>query len=240
VQGGTDSSKFSIPDSEFEGSVELSVPSPQPPGQKSVPSDKILFPRRMLYVEGLLYLTVALAAFGLGYLAGRGGTSAAGKEDSENAEVANRVPIEGKVMLESQAGEKRGDEGAVVIALPAGKAPPIPLPVAGLRPDDWTPPADNANLRGLTNMHGAAAQVDAAGNFSLIVPSAGTYRILIISHHATRVPDNALEASDFGELARYFSMPADLLRSSAYHWLSRDVTRDAKPIEEQFIIRAAP
>ena len=97
MQGGTNSSEFRIPDSELEGSVELRVPSPQPSRLTPVPSDKILFPRRMLYVEAVLYVTVAAAAFGLGYLAGRGGSSAAGKEDA--ARLQMRVPVEGKVLL---------------------------------------------------------------------------------------------------------------------------------------------
>lgn len=71
MQGSTNSSEFRIPDSELDGSVELRVPSPQPSRLTPVPSDKILFPRRMLYVEAVLYATVAVAAFGLGYLAGR-------------------------------------------------------------------------------------------------------------------------------------------------------------------------
>ena len=72
-----------------------------------MPSDKILFPRRMLYVEAVLYVTVAAAAFGLGYLAGRGGSSAAGKEDA----TCRCGAVEGKVSLVSPSGAKRGDEG---------------------------------------------------------------------------------------------------------------------------------
>ena len=87
MQGGTNSSEFRIPDSELEGSVELRVPSPQPSRLTPVPSDKILFPRRMLYVEAVLYVTVAAAAFGLGYLAGRGGSSAAGKDRRRRADA---------------------------------------------------------------------------------------------------------------------------------------------------------
>ena len=104
------SSEFRIPDSELEGSVELRVPSPQPSRLTPVPSDKILFPRRMLYVEAVLYVTVAATAFGLGYLAGHGGSSAAAKEE---AGMQMRVRVEGKVLLVAGSGAKRGDAGAV-------------------------------------------------------------------------------------------------------------------------------
>ena len=176
MQGGTNSSEFRIPDSELEGSVELRVPSPQPSRLTPVPSDKILFPRRMLYVEAVLYVTVAAAAFGLGYLAGRGGSSAAGKED---ADVQMRVPVEGKVLLDPRTGAKRGDEGAVVIVLPAGKLPGKRLPIAGLRPGDPPPAEGDATSAALAEFGGAAARADASGNFTLSVPAAGSYRILV-------------------------------------------------------------
>ena len=96
-----------------------------------MPSDKILFPAACCTSRRCLYVTVALTAFGLGYLAGRGGWSAASKED---ADVQKRVPVEGKVLLVLRAGAKRGDEGAVVIVLPADKLPAKRLPIAGLRP----------------------------------------------------------------------------------------------------------
>ena len=99
MQGGTDSSEFRIPNSELAGSVELRVPSPQPSRLTPVPSDKILLPRRVLYVEAVLFVTVAATAFGLGYLTGRGGRSAAEKEGVENTDVQMRVPVEGHVWL---------------------------------------------------------------------------------------------------------------------------------------------
>ena len=108
MQGGANSSEFRIPDSELDGSVELRIPSPQPSRLTPVPSDKILLPRRMLYVEAVLYATVAMTAFGLGYLAGRGEWLAAGKDD---AGVQKRVPVEGKVMLSSSGTKTRRRRG---------------------------------------------------------------------------------------------------------------------------------
>ena len=63
---------FPIPTAEFRGECEFRVRQAEPHRAPRMPSDKILFPRRMIYVEGVLYLAVALAALGAGYLVGRG------------------------------------------------------------------------------------------------------------------------------------------------------------------------
>ena len=174
-----------------------------------VPSDKILFPRRMLYVEAVLYVTVAAAAFGLGYLAGRGGSSAAGKED---ADVQMRGQSRARccwARVRARSGATRGPSS---IVLPAGKLPDKRLPIAGLRPDDPPPAKGDATSAALAKFGGAAARTDASGDFTLFVPAAGSYRILIISRQATREPDGPLERSDISELGKYFDAPADLLQ----------------------------
>ncbi len=233
MQGGTNSSEFRIPDSELEGSVELRVPSPQPSRLTPVPSDKILFPRRMLYVEAVLYVTVAATAFGLGYLAGRSGWSAAGKEDAENADVQKRIPVEGKVLLDLRAGTKQGDEGAVIVVLP-DKVPGKPLPLAGLRPSDPPPATGDATSAALAKFGGAAARGDVSGNFTLFVPAAGTYRILIISRSATGEPMGPLTRPDISELEKYFDVPADLLQRYRCGWRTAHLYLGTKPIDAEF------
>jgi hypothetical protein len=226
VQGGTDSSEFRIPDSELEGSVELRVPGPPLLRLTPVPSDKILFPRRMLYVEAVLYLTVATTAFGLGYLAGRKGSSAASKEEMRG--------VEGKVSLVSRTGAKRGDEGAVVIVLPDGKLPAKPVPIAGLRPSQPPPAKGDGASGALNQLGGGAARADASGYFALSVPAAESYRILIISRQAAREPDGPLEQRDISELEKYFDAPADLLQHCRYRWLTTDLRHGPGPINVEF------
>lgn len=231
VQGGTNSSGFRIPDSELEGSVELSVPGSQPSRLTSVPSDKILLSRRVLYVEAALYVTVAAIAFGLGYLAGRGGWSAASKEE---ADVQMRVPVEGRVTLIPRTGSQRGDEGALVIVLPAGKLPGKRLPVAGLRPDDPPPAKGDAVSLALAEFGAAVARADVSGAFTLFVPAAGSYRILIISRQAIREANGPLEQSDVSECGEYFDAPTDLLKRFRYRWLTKDIRRGVEPIKVEF------
>ncbi len=218
------SSEFRIPDSELEGSVDLRVPSPQPARLTAVPSDKILFPRRMLYVEAVLYVTLAATAFGLGYLAGRGGSSAA-KEDA-NLQMRG---LDGKVLLVEGSGAKRGDAGAVVIVLPADK-PPVKMPLDGLR---LTDPGD-ARSAALSKFGGAAARADASGAFALSVPVAGRYHILILSRQATRPPDKQPDPSEIEEIGKYFDSPADLLQHCSYQWLTKDGNRSPGPIDVEF------
>ncbi len=224
MQGSTNRSEFRIPDSELDGSVELRVPSPQPSRLTPVPSDKILFPRRMLYVEAVLYATVAVAAFGLGYLAGRdpragAPPSAAGPQDSE------RVPVEGKVLRDAGRGTPQGDAGALVIVLPADKLPNKRLPLDGLRPGD----TGDATSAALAKFGGAAIRADASGGFTLLVPAAGRYHVLILSRNGTRIP----EPGDITELGKYFDAPADLLKDCRYRWL-KDLRLGTGSIEVQF------
>ena len=96
--------------------------------------------------------------------------------------------------LASRTGAKRGDEGAVVIVLPAGKLPDKRLPIAGLRPGDPPPAAGDATSAALAKFGGAAARADASGDFTLSVPAAGSYRILVLSRQATREPVGPGEA----------------------------------------------
>ena len=224
MQGGTPSSEFRIPDSELEGSLEFRVPCPQPLRLIPVPSDKILLPRRMLYVEAVLYATVALASFGLGYLAGHRGSSSGSQADLD---VQKRVPVEGKVMLSVGKGDKpQADEGAVIIALPADRLPDKPLPIAGLRPDDPRPVAGKAISGPLADFGGAAARTDASGEFTLFVPQAGNYQVLVISRQAT-----ADRPSGFASIGKYFEQPVELIERRRYKWWTTELKLGIPPID---------
>ena len=160
--------EFHIPDSGLEGSVELRVPAPSSPRPTSgcltpMPSNMILYPRRMLYVDAVLYLLIASASLGLGYLLGRGGggggPSKAAAGDKADAAIQNRVPVEGRVMLAPLSGSKKqGDAGAVVIILPADKTPSKTIAALGLRPAAPPPGPDDAAVRSLAELGGASAK----------------------------------------------------------------------------------
>jgi hypothetical protein len=162
---------------------------------------------------------------------GRGGWLAASRE---NADIQNRVPVEGKVLLEVRAGGKRGDEGAVVLVLAADKSPAKRLPIAGLRPDDPPSSAGGTTSAALAELSGAVARADASGGFRLFVPAAGSYRILVISGQARRVSGVKLDQSDLADLKKYFDAPDDLLQQRRYRWLTKELRLGAGPISVEF------
>jgi hypothetical protein len=137
--------------------------------------------------------------------------------------------IDGKVMLAPRSGPKRGDQGAVVIVLPADKAP-VKMVLDGLRPGD---PGD-AKSATLAKFGGVATRVSASGDFALSVPAAGSYRILVLSRRATSEPDRPPEPRDLAEIEKYFHSPADLLKRCRYQWLKMDLRAEAKPINVEF------
>jgi hypothetical protein len=186
----------------------------------------------MLYVEAVLYVTVAAAAFGLGYLAGRGGSTPAVKEKGEDADVAKRVPLEGKVFLTSPTGTRHGDKGAVVIVVPVGKLPDKPLPIAGLRPDDPISGDGKSASPALVEFGGRTTRADASGAFTLFVPEEGNYHFLFVSGQAREI-DAVPRQDDLSELGKYFEAPADLLQRHSYRWLSKDI-RGGATIDQEF------
>ena len=228
-----ESSEFSIPDSELEDSAEARVPDSPSPRLIPMPADKILFPRRMIYIEAGLYLAIAAAAFGMGYLIGRGGTSRPVASEADPV-VENRVPLDGRITFSSRESAPQADAGAVVIVLPNDKSPDKPLPATGFRPDD--PPAgpSDPGVSALAALGGAMTRTGEDGRFALVVPRPGLYHILIISRHSTRNSGEVLERQHLKELANYFDAPEDVLRRFRYEWIQCKVQSGMAPIDRDF------
>ena len=73
----------------------------------------------MLYIEAVLYVLIAAASFGLGYLAARsGGAKTVGNGPAADT-AESRVPLKGTVMV-NKSGKKEPDAGASVIVLTVG------------------------------------------------------------------------------------------------------------------------
>jgi hypothetical protein len=232
VNGGMESSELQNPEPQMTDGANLRGSANYPPRLSPMPADKILFPRRMLYVEAVLYVVIAATSFGVGCLVGRGGHSKAASADGNSAAVEERVPLEGTVMVE-KSGKKQPDAGAIVIALPADRSLK-PLPAAKFRPGDPTAGPDDPAMRDLAVLGGAAARIGPDGRFTLFVPRSGSYRVLIISPQGTR-DFGPLEKSDLKDLESYFDMPSDLLQRNPYKWNnSKDVRPGMKPIEIEF------
>jgi DNA-directed RNA polymerase subunit RPC12/RpoP len=202
-------------------------PAPQTPdqlggrtfGRCAVPPGMILYPRRTLYLQGLLLLVVFAVGLGSGYLIGRGGAEDKGPEDQATPE---RILIEGRLVYDAGTGRPAGDQDAVIIALPQGKLPKTKISFYGARPQ-----ADSAEsqqgARRIRELDGEYVRADASGDFSLVIPDRGRYYLLLISNHATRPEGTDVDEADLIEIGRYFSMPALLIGRYKYCWMLRDI-----------------
>ena len=232
AEGGGQPAEFRIPTAGFRGSREFRIPASEPQPAARVPSDHILFPRRMFYVEAALYLVVAVGAFGLGYLIGRGrGTDTAGTGQKNLAQ--SRVPVEGRVRCDRGGGALVADEGAVVIVLPARKYPSPRLPAAALHPSQPPLGQGSPEVLRIRELGGAVTRADDAGNFSFFVPARGEYRVLVVSRRAAR-PAGGPSAADREEMAKYFDAIDRLLDGCQYRWTLDEIKLPMQPIDVVF------
>ena len=232
----SESSESPIPESELECSAEARVSKTPSPRLFPMPADKILFPRRMIYIEAVLYLLIAAASFGMGYLIGHGGTYRPVAKEATEAVADKRVPIEGKVMLAPLSGDKTPDAGAVVIVLPDDLDKPL-SPV-GCRVDDTDAREIDSAANTIKALNGAMTRTSNNGGFSVVVPKPGMYHILIISKHLAREQSGALEEQGLREISKYFDPPADVLKDRRWKWIQRKVQSGMEPIPIDFITSA--
>ena len=206
---------------------------PSPVGQydrgRPVPSGMILYPRRTLYVQGLLLLILFVVGFGSGYLIGRGG-AADGQPDEEAAK--ERILIQGNLVYDRDSGRPAGDRSAVIIALPQGKFPKSKIPFQGIRPQD-SPDESNKSVRMIRQLGGEYARADASGDFSMVVPDRGKYHLLIVSSHAARPEGADPDEVDLIEMEPYFSTAKLLIGRCKYRWTLRQID-DHDTIDHDF------
>ena len=199
---------------------------------RPVPQGMILYRRQTLYVQAVLFVVVAAVGFGSGYFIGRGDATF---EEKVRREQAQKQPvlIEGKLLYRPVAGKVEGDPGAVVIAMPEVEEPlKKKISVHGIRPRDPAPRASDKSVRAIEQLGGAYARADASGSFWMQVPQQGTYRLLLISRHATRPKDSEIEELDADEIGMYFTLPRDLVGRCKYRWTREQLDVGSKPTVE--------
>ncbi len=202
-------------------STTASLPAAQGQHQhgQPVPRGMILYPRRTLYVQGLLLLILFAVGFGSGYLIGRGGA-----EDKRQKEQAakERILIEGKLVYDPGTRRPAGDQNAVIIALPNGKLPEKKISYQGIGPrDDYSESHQSVKL--IRKLGGEYARADASGDFSMVVPDRGRYHLLIVSNHAARPEGTEIDEVDLVEMQRYFSAANLLIGRHKYSWTLREI-----------------
>jgi hypothetical protein len=184
--------------------------------ERPIDYGRVSIARWVLYAQGALILLVALAAFGAGFLIGRGKAG-----DSAISEAPqNPVTIGGVATYETTRGEVTPDAGAVIIAFPKGALPQQRISAKGLRPHDPAPPETHNGVRAIESLEAVYARADDSGQFQLTLRP-GEYWTLAISKHAARPVAQSPSSEDTALLEKYFVSAPDLIGKGKYAWTLR-------------------
>jgi hypothetical protein len=180
----------------------------------------VVVPRYVVYAQGGLLAAIALSSLVIGVLLGR---SFAPRPASEAA--PRECLVSGSVTYRAGA-RTRPDRGAVVVLIPlTADAAGERAPVAGLRPSDSPPAADNRGLGVIRQLGGAYTRADANGRFEVRIP-ANRYWRLVISHNQRA--QGAAGESAIRMLSRYFDDAADLVEDREYQWSQQAIADDVQ------------
>ena len=205
----------------------------QGPAARPIPEGMILFPRRTLFVQGMLFLVFGAVALTSGYFIGRGDATYQQQVAQEEA-AKQRVPIRGRIVYRAANQETLADENAVIILLPEGNDPQQKLPFRDIRPSDPITANPPRAARLIRELGGEYARADAGGEFFAVLPDQGVYRVLAISNHADRGRGIDIDEVDAAEIGEYFDMPEYLIGRRQYRWTKEQINVGFNPIEIQF------
>ena len=212
---------------------DSALPPPLPEMGQRVPSGMILYPRRTIYIQGLLLLLLAAVAFAGGYLIGRGGPRSERKISREKVN-RERVLVEGRLSYETGDGRVAADSGAVIVALPGERLPERTLSIDGLRPRDPAATQDSESVRAIDDLGGVYARADDSGAFRVVLPEEGRYRVLLISRRTTRDGETNIDELELSEIRKYFHRAGDLIGRYKYDWDFKEIKAGCRPIEHNF------
>ncbi|MEN6496702.1 MAG: hypothetical protein ABFD16_20625 [Thermoguttaceae bacterium] len=224
-----------LPPAETPPAKPLPPESPGPEAPSPDASEWILFRRKTIYIQGILFVVVAVVSLTLGLVIGRLSTYVAPVNGAGVAgEEQEQVFVEGRLVYDPGKGTLVGDEDAVIVILPHDKTPAEPLPIRGLRPQDPTPSEAHRELRSLQEFGGIYLRANAEGNFHAVLPRAGKYHLLLISRHASRPEEDLIDEVDREEIGRYFRRGEDLVGRSKYRWTLETFRPGAAPVKYGF------
>lgn len=184
--------------------------------------------RRAFLGQIVLYSAIAGAAFVLGFALARSQQDRAAIAPGANEPVL----IEGRIVFSDHTGAKRGDFGALVLAVPVA-----PLPLVKLRPLSLNSSAASladADANEFARVGAAMARADENGAFALVVPRPDAYRLLWISRQTSRPPNQMPAADDLAILADYFAAPIDLIGLRRYALATQRIDPDDAKLEFAF------
>jgi hypothetical protein len=192
--------------------------------------------RPSLWTPGVITAAAAagLVLFGGGFLIGRA-TSSPARPDAGAAStadagttgtVAPAAPpvtaaaltpaLTGRITYDSDDGGTKPDAGARIIALPEQRQGTATIAVAGFRAgaDEADRQLARASLR---TLGGDFVIADEQGQYTIQLPAAGAYQLLILSRHQPRDDAEPLDAALQRTLTAYFDRPTGLVGAVQYH-----------------------
>lgn len=193
--------------------------------------DLILVPKQMVLLQVMLFILLGPIAFGLGYWAASSGTTVVQGGD-QAVVAAEAVPIKGEIKL--PLGLEPHDVGAVVLALPSDAKLNAKFASRGLRPKDAQDAFAQNQEQAIHDLGGDVVRADAKGEFTLIVKRPGQYKVLIVSHFATRPAGDRPSDIDMKEMAKYFDNPSDLIGPHQYSWRGMEFKNPMAPLAIRF------
>ncbi len=129
---------------------------------------------------------------------------------TEETKPAPRAAFEGRITWKNAAGESRADTGALILVLPEERSGLAKLSVAGFHVAD-APIDRRLALDGLRTLGGDVAFADERGAYSITLPQAGNYEIVVVSHFQQRGEKQIIPSALQNLLLQYFERPGQLL-----------------------------
>jgi phage FluMu protein Com len=171
-------------------------------------------------------LAAIAAAFGGGYLLGRRTAETAARRTAPAASAAakNLVTIQGRILYETDSGQPTADDNAAVIVLPDKKISAILPPTDDLSPTSPAPEEGHWLLSLLHQFGGGYARADSKGQFHLELAHPGAYRLLVISRHARRDNDTAIDEADLDEMRQWIATIGRTIGREKYYWMKQTIS----------------
>lgn len=169
------------------------------------PSNGIVLSRRQATALGGLVLASSLASFCLGWLFGRTPTP----EYTVTADL--KCTVDGKI------GNSR--RPATVVFLPLHNRPEEKVALPALQNI-----SNNAELlRIVRAIGGGITSADKTGEFSIVLPSADEYFVLVLAERDNSITSTAPDTRTLAQLGRYFLHGDQILAQSAWSWTRKHI-----------------
>ncbi|GAB6165739.1 hypothetical protein JCM19992_17390 [Thermostilla marina] len=197
--------------------------------------NSILVSRSALGAYFLLLLTASLGSLFLGYqlaaTESTGEVETASHRAAPPPQPADPILFDGKVFYAKGENTLIPDEQAVVLVVPADKRPHSPLSIEGFRTwENTSPPA--STLESLEQIGGRYTRATSDGTFSVVLPSPGKYKVLIVSRHLAR--SGITDELALTQMGEWFARPVDLIGDREFAWMSWSAQPGQEPLVHTF------